>query len=519
MFDDAYQAGTDAALTDLARRPQPQPKPQQRFSTWRTITAAPRGIVAAAAEALGSTADVLQAFGAASAITLEGDPAAKAAVGKKAVEEGAKRGRELIASGQAMTSDEGLSLRAAADAYRPDPTTAHAAEQVVFDFARVGGKLVAGGVVAGPFGLAGASLEEGISEAERLRRQGVDLPARTGVGVVTAVATGVGAALPLAGKTVAGTLGLVAAGGPGTFAAQQAATREILQRAGYASVAATYDPFDPVGLTVSTLLPAAFGAYGMRAARRARTAETPPRAGETEASPPDTAPVNPETVDAARVSLAVEARRAGSLADDTDIRGSARDDMALRTAEEQQARGERIDVSDLAPAETARAAQMAADVRAAGQRVVGAVDTVAARLDAAEPVRAAEQPPAAPLARAAELDDEISPELLTAVRSALRGDIDSAIQALGSMPDRPPAPRADAAPDRPQTPHAARLADLEASNPQALGAEIPVAWDAKGVATERMTARDFLAEVERRAADETRDAGLVRVAALCALRA
>ncbi|HAV37456.1 MAG TPA: transglycosylase, partial [Massilia sp.] len=76
-------------------------------------------------------------------------------------------------------------------------------------------------------------------------------------------------------RTLAQTAGLVAAGGPGGFIAQQAASKAILENAGYDKLADQYDPFDPVGLAVSTLVPSAFGAYAMRGAR-ARAANPAP---------------------------------------------------------------------------------------------------------------------------------------------------------------------------------------------------------------------------------------------------
>jgi hypothetical protein len=364
MFDDVYQTGTDSALADLARRGVNTPAPSARFSTWGTLTAAPRGVTAAGAEAAGSAADVLQGFGAALASTLDSDPIARAAVGRERVEQGAREAREMIDRGEALTSDVGQSFRAAADVYRPDPITAHAAERLVFDFFRAGSKVIAGGLGFGGFGVAGAGFEEALTVADDLREQGVDPATRSMVGAVSGTSLAVGAVLPVAGQTVRGTAALVAAGGPGLFVAQQMATREILEGADYSKLAEGYDPFDPVGLTVSTLIPAAFGAYAVRSARRRATADA-------------------EAVDAARVSLAAEQRRAGALADDADLAAQARDDEALRIAEEQLDAGQAVDVSDVAPAVTPRAAQV--------------VGEFAARMQAARPADAVEIPRATDL--------------------------------------------------------------------------------------------------------------------------
>src|SRR6185295_8978812 len=119
---------------------------------------------------------------------------------------------------------------------------------------------------AGPAGgavmLAG---DEGLTVADDLKEKGVDLATRTKVAAVAGVAAGAGVAMPLAGPSIKATLGLYALGGPGAFVAQQAATREILNQANYRDLAVQYDPLDPTGLALSSLIPAPFAALGVRA--------------------------------------------------------------------------------------------------------------------------------------------------------------------------------------------------------------------------------------------------------------
>jgi hypothetical protein len=71
----------------------------------------------------------------------------------------------------------------------------------------------------------------------------------------------------MAGSTVKSTAGLYLAGGPGGYMAQQAATSKILEGAGYDEIAKQFDPLDPVGLTMSALIPLPFAVMGLRAAR------------------------------------------------------------------------------------------------------------------------------------------------------------------------------------------------------------------------------------------------------------
>ena len=112
--------------------------------------------------------------------------------------------------------------------------------------------------------------------------------------------------------------------------AQQALTRQILRDAGHDQIAAGYDPFDPVGLAVASLIPAGFTAYGLRGqvkAARAKAAAdfnagpvpsepTPVAAAVADAYKPALPRIPPEVVDAAMVQNTRDfAARQGTLAD------------------------------------------------------------------------------------------------------------------------------------------------------------------------------------------------------------
>jgi hypothetical protein len=226
-----------------------------------------------------------------------------------------------------MQSDFGDALRDRGREFRPDPLTAHAAEQVLYGFARGASKVVGGTLVAGPGGAIAAGVEEGMSAADDLAREGVDFQTRVKAGAVQGAGLAL-AALPLIGKTIPQTAALYLAGGPGGFMAQQALTREILRAGGYQGIAEQYDPLDPVGLTVSTLLPAAFTAVGIRGQRAQRR-------------------VPVEVEDAARVVLAAEQRR--STNPDTGPRAADQHEAALTKAEDAMARGDAVQVADVAP--------------------------------------------------------------------------------------------------------------------------------------------------------------------------
>ncbi|MCM5682520.1 hypothetical protein M8A51_23570 [Schlegelella sp. S2-27] len=362
MLNEIDQEGTDFALQQVANSPRRAPPPA-KFSVWGTASAVPRGAAAATNESLAFGADVVGALGTFNLGTNVPEGAsvlADAAGGFGAPEDVRRQAQREILSGEAASSAVGDTLRDYGRWYRPDPVTASTAEKMVFDFSRFATKAVGYSVLGGP--MAGAAMtgaDEGIAASDELRREGVDAATRVAVGAVTAATAAAGVALPVAGKTVAGTVGLTALGGPISFVGQQAATKTILNNAGYEDLAMQYDPLDPVGLFVSTLVPAGFGAFALRgAARRARAAQP-----VAEAAPiaPDAAPQQTqvsqavseafprEAVDAARVRLAMEEQQSKSLVDPTDTRGVAEEARALDKASEQLARGERVNVTDVAP--------------------------------------------------------------------------------------------------------------------------------------------------------------------------
>jgi hypothetical protein len=253
---DLHQNDIDAGLGAMALRPLDVQKDER--SAW----GAPwRALKAAGAEVMGSTADVLKGYGQVMAGT-------DAPLGSPE--------HQKLQQGVDLSSQTGDSLRGYARSQRPDPMTASTAEQVVFGVTRPLAKLLAGGALLGPFGLAGAAAEEGFTQADDLKQQGVDVGTRTAVGALTAAATFGSAALPLAGSTLGRTVALYLAGGPGGFMAQQAGTRAILEHADYAGIAQQFDPLDPMGLALSALIPLPFAAHGALRVMRGRAAEAPP---------------------------------------------------------------------------------------------------------------------------------------------------------------------------------------------------------------------------------------------------
>lgn len=344
---DELIAAAEQAPTPIQRK-----EPTQRFSAWKMLGAAPKGVAAGAAEATGSTADILGAFGQALATTGGSGKGMFATPTPEERKQTNEATDKLLKEGIDYNSEAGRLFRNVSADYTPDPQTAHVAESAVFNLFRVGSKALTSAATMGNIpGAVVAGLEEGFTQSDQLGQQGVDLATRSKVGAVTAVTNAVGFALPAAGKTWLQTGALALAGGPASFIAQNAATREILQAADYSKLADQYDPLDPVGLALSTLLPLGFGALAMRGAKVKPGVEAKgPMPDGT--PPPDTAPPKmappDDLVDAARVNLVREHMDATNPKPG-DLEAADAHSKAYKQAMEQQAAGERVSVADIAP--------------------------------------------------------------------------------------------------------------------------------------------------------------------------
>ncbi|MCR4464828.1 lytic transglycosylase domain-containing protein [Burkholderia sp. SCN-KJ] len=175
-------------------------------------------------------------------------------------------------AGHLFESPLGTKAYDLSDTFKPDPTRATTIDQTVQGVVSGLTQIVPAAVLGGP--LAGAAVggtSIGMSRAEDLKRQGVDVGTRTAVGAVEGALTAAGAVLPVAGSTVARTAGLVAAGGPGAAIAQATIEKAILRNADYDHLADQIDPLDPVNIAASTLMAGAFaGAHTAATARAAR---------------------------------------------------------------------------------------------------------------------------------------------------------------------------------------------------------------------------------------------------------
>lgn len=344
---DTYSDSLGLAATSTVALPKPAPQP--RLSLWGLTTAAPKGVAAAGAERAGFASDVLGAFGQVLGAYPEAMGASVTGEQRKQADEARQK---LLTEGMDFSSEAGDLFRGVAREYRPDAKTASTAENLLFGLSRGLSKIAADVVTMGPAGAAVSAADEASMVADDLKREGVPLGARTAAGTVQGAFMGLGAILPMAGQTLKATAALYLAGGPAGFVAQQAITRHILENAGQDKAAAQFDPFDPVGLAVASIIPLPFAHYGLKANRAAQAEAF--RTGPVPSEPTPLAnriaeAYAPEHVDAARVLQLVEQRRSTHVGDPADLPAMARHEAALAKAEEQIAAGERVSVADEAP--------------------------------------------------------------------------------------------------------------------------------------------------------------------------
>lgn len=389
MLDDTFLADELTVARDTIRRPPAPSKPSTSFSLWRMTTATSRGSAAGLLQVGASGLDVAGAFGSVTVASGLGDPLL--ADQPRLQDELMKVQRDGLEFSNPI-SDR---LRTASRWVAPDPETAHVAERIVFDATRVVTKGVTYVATTGPFaGAALTGVDEALTFSDDLKQQGVDRATRTKAAAVVGTVTGASVAAPVAGRTVLGTMGLVAASGPAAYIGQQAAVREILRSANYSDLAEQFDPFDPIGLAVSTLVPAAFGAWGLRNVRR--SGGRGPDAGQAEPGAPTVhealGPAVDEAVDAAHVVLATEAQANSAMHRPGDVIGNAARERAVDRAAEQLSDGQPVRVSDmveLVDMPAGRAALKEFDaLRAEGAQLVGRINAgdqlAVARLQAIE---------------------------------------------------------------------------------------------------------------------------------------
>lgn len=257
---DLYADEAMQAVRDRAARPVLGPQPEADHS-WADLAKAPfQGATSGGLEAGASGLESAAGFGQVMAAT-----GTMSAGGMFALPDSQEQKQneaahlKLMSQGLDMTDPQADRLRMTAKDVMPDPQTSSTAANIVAQLGRFGGKAVGYMGTGGAPGVLPLSIDEALTEADRLRQQGVDYQTRTEAGALTGVTTGVSMLLPMSGATWLTRLGKGVAIGEGSNIGQQAAEKFILQHAGYAQLASQYNPFDPVSLAVGAV-PGVFGA-------------------------------------------------------------------------------------------------------------------------------------------------------------------------------------------------------------------------------------------------------------------
>lgn len=137
--------------------------------------------------------------------------------------------------------------------WTPEPGSTSTAGSILHGIAGLAAPLSTG--PAAPYVLVG---EQTINTGYELYEQGVD-PITAGIlGITAGALSAAQVKLPAAGKTLGQTLGLIALN-PALGAVQAQSTKHLLEQEGYDEQAKAYDPFDPVGRSIDTVLGIFFG--------------------------------------------------------------------------------------------------------------------------------------------------------------------------------------------------------------------------------------------------------------------
>lgn len=286
---DLYSGRIDQSIQRDLARPPVADEPQS-FNAWSFMAAGAKGVPRGGLQGAGSVSDLLSGFGTALAAT---NPSGEGMFSTGTDSEKAQAGQASarLAAGQAFDPAAGNALRRKANEFAPDPQSSSKADQVINGLATGVTKAATAITLMGPLpGAAAFGAGEANNTYRELIEKGVDEDTAMKVAGVTGVASGVGAAIPVGGATVAQTMGLVLASGPATFVAQEKLSHDILEKAGYKDEASLHNPTDPLGLALSTVIPFAFGAAHVAGIKSKAKA---PEAIKTEADVKDAVQLNP----------------------------------------------------------------------------------------------------------------------------------------------------------------------------------------------------------------------------------
>lgn len=417
-FAEMFPGETSAALADRAANPVPLPAPKR--STWAELGDFLSAPFTGSAQGVNESLRVfnrLSSFGSA-----------------RRNESAARTSETMRRAEAAAVADIDEGLRSNADFWKLDPMTAGWATNFLHDAGRVVTKFAGYSLLGGaPAAVVGTGIDEGSTSFMSLRDQGVDSVTAAKVGGVHGAVTAVTAGIAPVASTPLRSAILVGISGPGAFMAESALSREILQSANYPQLAATFDPFDSLGLTLSLVPGAAVAASVHTARARAAGRAEPP------ASPPRVEPL-PEIVDAAHVQLQRDLVEAGNLGRVDDPTAGIAHVKALDEARAALEQGRSIELP-LRVADDARAAPVMAHIDE--QLRAADVPRLADEARADEPLLGAEPMPVTEAERMA------APAVAGADASQARAPLQRALDVARERPDLPVRLEDDGSPTTP----------------------------------------------------------------------
>lgn len=252
MFDELFPDARAASLSQAVQRPVQMPEP----GVWQGFGSAVADALPYAGQTTASAwTAMFDAYGHAAAFR---DAPTMSLMHGEPVADPAEIQRDTL--DRMGNSELAREFRERAKTYAPDPAAVGVAGRVAHGLLSGATKMTsyAG---AGPAGPVLFGMDSGINRSQELTDQGVDQGTAALAGVVTGTASATMMRLPPAlGATRAQSAAIGAVAAPTLSVAEVGGIRLLLEHADYDKIAAQYQPFDPLNLSIAALTGGAFGA-------------------------------------------------------------------------------------------------------------------------------------------------------------------------------------------------------------------------------------------------------------------
>lgn len=324
MFDEIFPDSRASALSQQVQRPYQPPEP----GTWQGFGTALADSLPYAGQTVGSAwAAIFDAYGNAAAYR---DANTVAMMHGKPVASDDEIRHQTI--DKMFDSELAREFRERAKEYAPDPTAVGTAGRVVHGLLANTAKMTAY-AGTGPAAPALFGIDAGINRSQELTDQGVDGATALQAGAVTGVVSAAMMKIPPSlGATRLQSAGIGAVVAPTLNVAEVGGIRLLLEHANYDKIAAQYQPFDPLNLSIAALTGGAFGGL-FHTGGKSAAAEAPR--------------LTPEEHAAALVMNEVRTRDADALVRTDNLAAASRAAEAQALARQQMDAGEMVSVAHM----------------------------------------------------------------------------------------------------------------------------------------------------------------------------